>query len=236
MVSLKQVDYEKLGRDARDPALFAVNRTLSGLERRVEDFIDCVDLLDHVDYLSAEDHRRVQNAGPDDKPEIIWGFMRDQRRYSAWSRAGAHEAVLAVHDLGSLLERLQDQFDKIDQATALLGDECLHGAKAALLRAFPHWVAMRHAVAHAADITGELDQHSYKGKMNSRLVKSVKGASVMLLDGFDGRRITMTRKGSIIYADLDRDNCEALKEIIKMVAEAIAPVTYGSRRARDRSL
>lgn len=126
-------------------AIDAVNKSLPILSHQVDNFIAALNLFifskQEVERLSAERRARFD-------------MSRDpEQTVRAWSFIAFREGAMCIFHIKMTMNGITNSLHESPSLKALVNSSVLRDTKKKFIRDFPNWESVRHAVAHAGEMT-----------------------------------------------------------------------------------
>lgn len=199
--------------------LFALGNLLQTLYRQVERMRAGVILADtalhNSDQLSdalRQEFEQVKRGGST-SPDL----KNRQAVFTHWTNIAAHSVIDTVFQFQEALANLNAWADTARVAEALVNRSAAVEADRLFNKHFPKWKQIRHATAHATEISLNHERNSHKGALSHMLLRKKKGVAAMISESFVNRTFTTTRRGELLTFDITAESYSKLNSIYELL-------------------
>lgn len=145
-----------------------------------------------------------------------------------WQSLAARDGALTIYHFGCAIEGLKNSLSACPSLNARIDRPPLRHAAKIFETSFPGYLAIRHVVAHVADLSKTIDKkvsHSVKGEFSKGGFRSSDPFGVTWLRGnMNGSTYAVTFEGQAFSYDLTRASVDKLRSIKELIYSAFKTV------------
>lgn len=226
------VDRKKLNLSRDDTLDTRLWKLLNELCHSTNRFGHCVQLLEFSNYQYAEVTKQrsreleVLSTIGSNPLDISKKYISQFEMFTSWSFAAAHEAGFLIHDAGTILNEILKIQNEEEKLNSIILSDSIERAIYKFTKSFPHWKAMRHAIAHKRELHNEVTNAYHGGLKQGPIRKPAGSGSLQITDGIQGNLLTMTRKGALISLEVSSKSDQNLLEVLKTLKKALDPILH----------
>lgn len=145
-----------------------------------------------------------------------------------WQFIAGREGALTIYHLGKIIENIGANFPRCPTVLNLIDRDALRTARRRMDELFPKFVALRHAVAHAAELMR--DAETTKANAVTGPIEIApgfiigEGMKVFISSGLINREFTCTIDGEAQSYEIGRSTLDGLTEVRIEIYTAFLPV------------
>lgn len=154
----------------------------------------------------------------------------------------ARDGGMTIFHIADALEGLGSWFQGTPAFLAEIDTTKFRAARNYFDRAFPHFVGMRDAIAHRAELTknpASVARNQVSGPLVSPggRIELKEGATNIIMSNLEGRHFSQSHKGELLSYELSDNTLRELEVVRDTVYEAFAPVEPDHmREMRERMI
>lgn len=209
MFGLPDLDSSNLS-DEEGSAVFRLHSSLNALPNYIKDFEAALQLFDfcEVQYALIAQRRNAQALLEHDEAN------RDV--FSAWCSLAARDGAMTIFHFGKAMEGIKASIRTCPSVEAKMDRSLLRSATNLFRTSFPNFEAVRHGVAHAAELDRDekaRKANAHNGTYETEHIKigvHVEGLTIRTLIG---RTFTVTVNQKIVSYDLTTNTLGQLEAV-----------------------
>lgn len=181
-----------------------VSSCLAGLDQHVSNFRAALTLFD----FCLANSRVLHETMAEDEPSAIGAIDN-------WPLVAARDATITIYHFGTSLQAIRAALSACPTLGEWVDASVLREVSRQFRGRFPEFVALRHGVSHAAELTKDrpnFQRNAFSGDYSGPGIKITKAQNLMLQNCLLGRQFTTTFKGKIVSFDLSQDNLVFLEK------------------------
>lgn len=173
-----------------------------------------------------------------EKAHSITNDVNLRRSYLSWMHIAARDGAMTIYHFGKALAATETALNRCPSINSAVDTSQMRLAKNSFKGAFPDFEAMRHAVAHAAELSANPESHNKNSFSGTYKVDGFSAANVadMTMSDLIGRNYTATFEGRIIEYELSLATGDRLESIKNRVFAAVAPAAELSKKLSSGNL
>jgi len=143
--------------------------------------------------------------------------------FSEWMFIAARDAVMSVWHFRKQMETSNQIANKSAYLAKSLEKSLFKDAYKKFRLGFPDFEAIRHAVAHAGELSKNADsheKHSFSGTYEGTGIKINNSKNVMLKNALQDRTYTSTFEGRIVHCEISAQSIQKLMDVQEVFFDA----------------
>jgi hypothetical protein len=205
-----------------------IEQAVDDLNNFVKEFRSALALFDFcTGQQQAIEQRRKANASRPNDPQFAEYF-------GGWRFVAARDGAMSIYHFGKTLEGIRANLGSCPAVRPWVDSSALRLAAKRFDNYFPQFVAMRHAVAHAGELTrGEknFDKHSFTGNYTGPGIEVVDSAHMSIRNSLFGRTYTATFDGQVATYEISGTTLSHLGDIKEEIVSVFRKVEAASIEA-----
>jgi hypothetical protein len=146
----------------------------------------------------------------------------------AWQYIAARDGAVTIYNFGKAFELISHNFVKCPTVVSLVDRESLKTARRRMRELFPRYEAIRHAIAHSAELMNQESsskKHSISGPFElARGLVAPAGTTVMISGTLKDREFISTVKGQLQSYEISKATLDGLTDVRIDIYTAFLPV------------
>jgi hypothetical protein len=175
-----------------------LNNALDGMERYVQQFAEALHLFDYC--LIQRSVISASGSGP----------------FSAWMRLAASDGVMSIWHFRKEMDIANSVANKSPYVSQQLERSHLGDAHKTFNSRFPEFEAIRHAVAHAGELSRNVARHEqivFSGTYPGTGIRIENVENAMIQDSLQDRLYTCTFEGKIVHCEISGQTIQNLSDV-----------------------
>lgn len=152
-----------------------------------------------------------------------------------WTLIACRDGAMTIYHFGKTLEHIRALFGPCPTLRKRTDHTKLRAATKLFEDNFPTFHHIRHAVAHTAELTKNIEafeKNAYRGelRLGGISIGSHDGA-FMLSGAVNGRSFTMTREGEILSYEISQKTADNLRSVVSEAFSAFESLAHNTEKA-----
>jgi len=155
------------------------------------------------------------------------------RQFGSWRLLAARDGAMSIYHFAKTLGGVDNWSRQSDVIQSHINKEKIREARRLLREKFPRLEAIRHSVAHRAEITSSqrwVDTHAFSGSFKNDALSIENSKNVIILNPLSNNVFTTTWEGTIIEYEVSKTSSEALDDVMIMYFESYSSMDRSARR------
>lgn len=161
--------------------------------------------------------------------------MEEHSKMLSWKFIAGRDGALQLFHVGRAVGYVDAGRKSSQTLTSYMNLEAFDNALKLFDSISPSYINIRHAVGHTADFADKPRKHEATGGFGKTIPGVTLGdnATVMVSEGFEGRKFYSTVDGKPVYYDLSEDTVTKLDSVLRHFGNSFEPVHEAIRQLKD---